>query len=93
LTQRDRDVAADGLPGVTTKDSATHKLGRAVAPAHQSGNDSVLGLLTNVVDVVDDGTGTVEVKKTVTPEAAMTLDTRSVVAKLLKKRQGAVGTG
>jgi hypothetical protein len=69
------------------QDTATDKLGRAVALAHQSGNEAMLGLLASVVDVTDAPTGTVKVKKKVTPEAAMTLDTRSVNTKPVTKPQ------
>jgi von Willebrand factor type A C-terminal domain/von Willebrand factor type A domain len=70
------------------EDTATSKLGRAVALAHRSGNEAMLGLLANVVDVIDAATGTVKVKKRVTPEASMTLDARSVNTKPVKMRKG-----
>jgi hypothetical protein len=84
--------AQDGVEALRRgdEDIATDKLGRAVALAHQSGNDAMLGMLGNVVDVIDAPTGTVKLKKKVTPEAAMTLETRSVVTKPVKKRQSAV---
>jgi hypothetical protein len=84
--------AQDGVDALRRgdEDTASDKLGRAVALAHQSGNDAMLGMLGNVVDVIDAPTGTVKLKKKVTPEAAMTLETRSVVTKPVKKRQSAV---
>jgi hypothetical protein len=59
------------------KDTAEAKLGRAVALAHQSGNEETAKLLVKVVDVVDAGTGTVQLKKKVEDADEMALDTRS----------------
>jgi hypothetical protein len=59
------------------EDTATAKLGRAVALAHQSGNDDTAKLLAKVVDVVDVETGTVRLKKQVEDADEMALDTRS----------------
>jgi hypothetical protein len=59
------------------EDTATAKLGRAVALAQQSGNAETAGLLEKVVDVVDAATGTVRLKKKVDAADEMTLDTRS----------------
>jgi hypothetical protein len=59
------------------KDTAEAKLGRAVALAHQSGNEETAKLLVKVVDVVDAATGTVQLKKKVEDADEMTLDTRS----------------
>jgi von Willebrand factor type A C-terminal domain/von Willebrand factor type A domain len=75
--------AQDGVAALQSgdEDTATDRFGRAVALAHQSGNEPMLGLLSNVVDVIDPGTGTVKVKKKVTAEAAMMLDARSVITK------------
>jgi hypothetical protein len=53
------------------------ELGRAVALAHQSGNEDMTKLLANVVDVVDAETGTVRLKKQVEDADEMALDTRS----------------
>jgi len=47
------------------RDTAEAKLGRAVALAHQSGNEDTAKLLVKVVDVVDAATGTVQLKKKV----------------------------
>jgi len=60
------------------EDTATAKLGRAVALAHQSGNEDTAKLLAKVVDVVDAATGTVSLKKKVDDADEMALDTRSV---------------
>ena len=59
------------------EDTATAKLGRAVALAEQSGNDDTAKLLAKVVDVVDAATGTVHLKKKVDDADEMALDTRS----------------
>ncbi len=47
------------------EETATAKLGRAVALAHQSGNEDTAKLLAKVVDVVNLETGTVRLKKQV----------------------------
>jgi von Willebrand factor type A C-terminal domain/von Willebrand factor type A domain len=59
------------------EDAATAKLGRAVALAHQSGNQDTAHLLANVVDVIDPATGTVRLKTKVANADEMALDTRS----------------
>lgn len=59
------------------EETATAKLGRAVALAEQSGNDATAKLLAKVVDVVDAATGTVRLKKKVDDADEMALDTRS----------------
>ena len=59
------------------EETATAKLGRAVALAHQSGNEDTAKLLAKVVDVVDVETGTVRLKKQVEDADEMALDTRS----------------
>ena len=59
------------------EETATAKLGRAVALAHQSGNEDTAKLLAKVVDVVDVETGTVRLKKQVDDADEMALDTRS----------------
>jgi hypothetical protein len=58
-------------------DIATASLGRAVALAHESGNEDTASLLAKVVDVVDPVTGTVRLKAKVTDAVEMALDTRS----------------
>jgi hypothetical protein len=60
------------------EDTATAKLGRAVALAEESGNLATAKLLAKVVDVVDAATGTVRLKKDVDDADEMALDTRSV---------------
>jgi hypothetical protein len=79
---------ADGLEANKRGDeeAATARLGRAVALAHQNGNDEVARLLANVVDVVDEATGTVRLKKKVDAAAEMALDTRST--KTVRVRKG-----
>ena len=59
------------------EDTATAKLGRAVALAQQSGNEDTAKLLAKVVDVVDAASGTVQLKKKVDDADEMALDTRS----------------
>jgi von Willebrand factor type A C-terminal domain/von Willebrand factor type A domain len=58
-------------------DTAATKLGRAVALAHESGNQATAKLLANVVDVVDAATGTVRLKAKIADADEMALDTRS----------------
>ena len=67
------------------EDTATAKLGRAVALAQQSGNDDTAKLLAKVVDVVDAATGTVRLKKKVQDADEMALDTRSTKTVRTKK--------
>jgi hypothetical protein len=59
------------------EETATSKLGRAVALAEESGNDGTAKLLAKVVDVIDAATGTVRLKKKVDDADEMALDTRS----------------
>ncbi|QBI56385.1 vWA domain-containing protein [Streptomonospora litoralis] len=58
-------------------DSATERLGHAVALAHASGNDATAALLDRVVEVVDAATGTVRLRPAVSRADEMTLDTHS----------------
>jgi len=58
-------------------DTATMKLGRAVQLAAQSGNDGTMKLLRKVVEVENEETGTVKVKRSVEAADEMELDTRS----------------
>jgi hypothetical protein len=67
------------------EDTATAKLGRAVALAQESGNEGTAQLLAKVVDVVDAATGTVRLKKSVDDADEMALDTRSTVTVRTKK--------
>jgi von Willebrand factor type A C-terminal domain/von Willebrand factor type A domain len=73
------EAIQDGLEARKAGDeeTATAKLGRAVALAHQSGNEDTAKLLAKVVDVVDVETGTVRLKKQVEDADEMALDTRS----------------
>ncbi len=59
------------------EETATMKLGRAVALAAQSGNDGKLELLSGIVEVDDARSGTVRLKRQVLDADEMTLDTRS----------------
>jgi hypothetical protein len=67
------------------EDTATAKLGRAVALAEQSGNEDTAKLLAKVVDVVDAASGTVQLKKKVDDADEMALDTRSTKTVRTKK--------
>jgi hypothetical protein len=69
----------DGLEARQQGDEelATARLGRAVALAHEAGNDATARLLSKVVDVLDEATGTVRLKKKVDAADEMALDTRS----------------
>jgi hypothetical protein len=73
------EVIQEGLEARKQGDeaTATARLGRAVALAHQSGNEDTAKLLAKVVDVVDPATGTVQLKKMVEDADEMALDTRS----------------
>ena len=79
---------ADGLEANKRGDVdlATARLGRAVALAHQAGNEETARLLASVVEVVDEATGTVRLKKKVDAAAEMALDTRST--KTVRVRKG-----
>ena len=59
------------------EDTATARLGRAVALAHGSGNEDTANLLAEVVDVIDPATGTIRLKAKVADADEMALDTRS----------------
>jgi hypothetical protein len=59
------------------EDSAAARLGRAVALAHESGNEDTAKLLAKVVDVIDPATGTIRLKAKVADADEMALDTRS----------------
>jgi len=68
-------------------ETATARLGRAVALAHQAGNEDTARLLSRVVDVVDEATGTVRLKKQVEAADEMALDSRSTKTVRVKKEQ------
>jgi hypothetical protein len=81
------DAIQEGLEASKRGDgeTATTKLGRAVALAHQAGNEDTARLLAKVVDVVDEATGTVRLKKKVEAADEMALDTRSTKTVRVKK--------
>ncbi|XVQ11232.1 VWA domain-containing protein [Spirillospora sp. CA-255316] len=60
------------------EERATARLGRAVVLAGEVGNEQIAGLLDRVVDVIDQESGTVRLKKEVSKADEMSLDTRSV---------------
>ncbi|MFJ2646533.1 VWA domain-containing protein [Streptomyces sp. NPDC087420] len=66
-------------------DGATAKLGRAVQLAAFSGNADTAKLLSKVVDVVDEASGTVRLKAKVAEADEMTLETRSTKTVRVKK--------
>ena len=78
---------AEGLEANKRGDEevATARLGRAVALAHEAGNEETARLLASVVDVVDEATGTVRLKKRVDAAAEMALDTRSTKTVRVRK--------
>jgi len=78
---------ADGLEAHKRgdEDVATARLGKAVRLAHEAGNEDTARLLSKVVDVVDEATGTVRLKKKVDAADEMALDTRSVKTVRVKK--------
>jgi hypothetical protein len=67
------------------EDTATAKLGRAMALAERSGNEGTAKLLAKVADVVDAASGTVQLKKRVDDADEMALDTRSTKTVRTKK--------
>ena len=77
----------DGLKARDEGDeqTASARLGRAVALAHESGNTDTAGLLAKVVDVLDPATGTVRLKRAVADADEMALDTRSSKTVRVKK--------
>jgi VWA domain-containing protein len=81
------DVIQEGLAARKTGDldTATAKLGRAVALATKSGNTDTAALLAKVVDIDDPVTGTVRLKAKVSDVDAMTLDTRSTKTSRVRK--------
>ncbi|GHF67144.1 hypothetical protein FHX82_003745 [Amycolatopsis bartoniae] len=67
------------------EETATAKLGRAVALAHSSGHEDTAKLLANVVEVLDPARGTVRLRRQVSAVDAMTLETRSQVTKRVQR--------
>jgi Mg-chelatase subunit ChlD len=80
------EVIQDGLQARKEgdEDTATAKLGRAVALAGQAGHEETARLLAKVVEVVD-ATGTVRLRKRVADADEMALDTRSTKTVRTKK--------
>jgi hypothetical protein len=78
---------AEGLEANKRGDTelATARLGRAVALAHEAGNEEMTKLLGHVVDVVDEATGTVRLKKKVDAADEKALDTRSTKTVRVKR--------
>ena len=68
-------------------DTATTRLGRAVALAHETGNEGTARLLSRVVDVIDVESGTVRLKPRVDQADEMSLDSRST--RTVRTRGGA----
>jgi von Willebrand factor type A C-terminal domain/von Willebrand factor type A domain len=81
------DAIRDGLEVSKRGDgeTATARLGRAVALAHRAGNADTARLLSKVVDVVDEATGTVRLKKKVEAADQIALDIRSTKTVRAKK--------
>jgi hypothetical protein len=81
------EAIADGLEAHKRgdEDIATARLGKAVRLAHEAGNEDTARLLSKVVDVVDEATGTVRLKKKIEAADEMALDTRSVKTVRVKK--------
>jgi len=73
------EVIAEGLEARKAGDleTATMRFGRAAQLAAASGNTDTQALLAKVVDIEDPSTGRVRLKRTVSEEDEMTLDTRS----------------
>ncbi|MGH3249700.1 MAG: hypothetical protein ACRDOI_26340, partial [Trebonia sp.] len=78
---------ADGLEASARGDEelATARLGRAVALAHQAGNEETAKLLAGMVEVVDEPTGTIRLKKKVDAGLVMALDSRSTKTVRVRK--------
>jgi hypothetical protein len=88
------DAIQEGLEARREGDEerATARLGRAVALAGQVGNEQIAGLLDRVVDVIDQESGTVRLKKEVSKADEMSLDTRSVRTVRTAQRRPGTGT-
>jgi hypothetical protein len=67
-------------------DTATARLGRAVAQAHNAGNEMMAGLLAKVVDIDDPATGTVRLKPQVEKLDEMKLETATVKTKRTRRK-------
>ncbi|WP_432942196.1 VWA domain-containing protein [Kribbella sp. CA-253562] len=77
----------EGLAAKAVGDTATAttKLGRAVQLAAQTGNEEATSRLRKVVDIEDQDTGTVRLKRTVEKVDEMALDTASTKTTRVKK--------
>jgi len=64
---------------------ATALLGKAVRLAHETGNEATTRLLRKVVEVEDPEQGTVRLKRQITKEDAMALETRSTRTSRLQR--------
>lgn len=67
------------------EEAATALLGKAVKIAHESGNEGTAKLLRTVVDVQDAVHGTVRLKRSVSKEDEMALESRSTKTKRIQK--------
>jgi hypothetical protein len=81
------DAIQEGLAAKAAGDTATAttKLGRAVQLAAQTGNEEATTRLRKVVDIDDQDTGTVRLKRTVEKADEMALDTASTKTTRVKK--------
>jgi len=81
------EAIQDGLAAKAAGDTATAttKLGRAVQLAAQTGNEEATTRLRKVVDIDDQDTGTVRLKRTVEKADEMALDTASTKTTRVKK--------
>ncbi|GAB3468159.1 vWA domain-containing protein [Actinophytocola sediminis] len=82
------DAIQEGLEARKAGDveTATAKLGRAVALATETGHTDTAKLLSKVVDIEDARTGTVRLKRKVAAVDEMTLDTRSSKTMRVRKK-------
>lgn len=85
----------EGLEALKAGDerTATVKLGRATQLAVASGHDGTVRLLKKVVDVEDERTGTVRIRKDVDKADEMALDTRSTRTVRVGKAKDDAGAG
>ena len=81
------DAIQEGLAAKAAGDTATAttKLGRAVQLAAQTGNEEATTRLRKVVDIDDQDTGTVRLKRSVEKADEMALDTASTKTTRVKK--------
>ncbi len=66
-------------------EQATAKLSRAVQLSAESGNEATMKLLRKVVEVEDEATGTIRIKRDVRKEDEMALETRSTKTTRIKR--------